>query len=190
MSSAVWEHVSQLTSLTALQPDCWRSDLTPQQWTRLADFTQLKTIRLATHPDDDESDAPLRTEHFLPSLLQCSQLSTVILFGPILSLSAVQLESIARLPLLDDLTLSLVKIESAAPLTRAAKLATLTLFFCDGPAAVIDFRRSLPPLPSLTALEIHDDCRLTAEQVAPLNAALHARMPRLTPSRLSQNLCT
>jgi len=157
----------------------------------LADFQQLQSIRLVVHPDDDESDAPLRTEHFLPWLLRCAQLTSVVLAGAALSLSTAQLESIAAsLPQLATLVMSSLHIESSQPLDAATKLATLHLLLCRGPPDVADFRRSLPPLPSLTALEIHDDCRLTAEQVAPLNAALHARMPRLTPSRLSQNLCT
>jgi len=100
----------------------------------------------------------------------------------------VQLDGLARLPLLDDLALSEVEIESVAPLIHASRLATLHLLLCRGPPAVVDFRRSLPPLPSLTALELHDRSRLTDEQAAPLNVALLARMPRLTPERFTQFL--
>ena len=102
MSAAVWEHVSRLTELTELWPQWWRSDITPQLWARLADLTRLKRIYTASHPDDDFSTAPLRTEHFLPHLLRCKQLETVRLLGPALalSLSAAQLDGIARLPLL------------------------------------------------------------------------------------------
>jgi hypothetical protein len=44
MSAAVWAHVSRLTELTQRWPSCWRSDITPRQWARLADLTRLKRI--------------------------------------------------------------------------------------------------------------------------------------------------
>ena len=96
MSASVWEHVSQLHSLTELEPFWWRSDLTPQQWTRLADFKQLQLFSIRTHPADDDSDVPLRTEHFLPWLLRCLQLTFVVLIGSTLSLSTHRAPAAAR----------------------------------------------------------------------------------------------
>jgi len=86
------------------------------------------------------------------------------------------------------LALNFVEIESVAPLIHATKITKLHLRFCRGSPGVVDFRRSLPPLPALTALEISDRCRITAEQAAPLNAALFVRMPKLTSERFIQNL--
>jgi len=188
MSAAVWEHLSQLHSLTKLEPLCWCSDITLQQWSRLADFTQLQCICLVAHSGDDDSDAPLRTEHFLPPLLQCTQLTSVALVGASLSLSAAQLGGIARLPQLKVLMLIDVEMESAAPLASAVRLMVMFLLECRGPPGVVDFRRSLPPMPSLAFLRLDDRCHITAAQAVPLNAALFARMPQLTPSYFTQNL--
>jgi len=131
---------------------------------------------------------PLCADHFLPPLLQCTQLRGLALGAPTLSLSAAQPDGLTRLPLLEALSLIRVEVESVAPLTHATKLLALYLLRCRGPPAVVDFRRSLPRLPSLTFLELDDRSRLTAEQAAPLNAALLARMPQLTPPRFHQNL--
>jgi hypothetical protein len=189
MSAAVWEHVSQLVSLTQLVPFCWRSDITPPQWARLANFKQLHIIHIESHPDDDHdySLAPLRT-HFLEPLLQCVQLEQVSFAGSTLALSAAQLDGIARLPQLDTLHLQLVEVESIAPIVHAARLDCLYLLFCRGPPAVVDFRSSLPPLPALTELRLEDRCRITAAQAAPLNAEMLARMPALSLANLAQNL--
>lgn len=73
---------------------------------------------------------------------------------------------------------------------EAAKLRCVQLSFCRGPPDVVDFRSSLPPLPALTQLWIDDRCRLTADQAAPLNVALFARMPKLTFAEFHQNLLT
>ena len=188
MSAAVWEHVSRLTELRELEPDCWRSDITPLLWARLADFKQLKTVAIVSQFFDDCSPEPLRTEHFLPHLLSCSQLNTVILVGSTLSLSAFRLDGIARLPLLRQLGLHLVEIESAAPLAYATKLERLRLSFCSGPPGVVDFRRSLPPLLALTELNLKDCSRMTAAQAAPLNDDLFASMPKLISAQFKQNL--
>jgi hypothetical protein len=188
MTAAVWEHVSRLTELTELWPKRWRSGITPRQWSRLADFTQLACVSILSHPDDDYSPTPLRTEHFLPPLLQCALLETVQLLGWALRLSALQLDGIAQLPLLHSLGLHSVEVESVDPLARATKLRRLCLSFCRGPPAVVDFRSSLPPLPALIELILEDRCRVTAAQAAPLNAALLARMPQLTPAKFEQNL--
>ena len=67
-------------------------------------------------------------------------------------------------------------------------LSMLFLRFCRGAPAVVDFRRSLPPIPSLTALILFDRCRITAQQASPLNGAILARMPQLTAERFLQNL--
>jgi hypothetical protein len=188
MSAAVWEHVSRLTELIQLLPLCWRSDITPQLWTRLADFKQLQLITIDSDLFDDFSQEPLLTEHFLPPLLSCRQLKAVSLDGLNMSLSAAQLDGVARLPLLEALVLRSVEVESIAPLARATKLERLRLDLCRGPPGVVDFRSSLPPLPALTELRLVDRCRMTAAQAAPLNAALFARMPKLTPTKFEQNL--
>ena len=61
MSAAVWEHVSRLTTLQALEPASWRADLaagcggggggeasssSSPQWDRLANFSQLQRFDL------------------------------------------------------------------------------------------------------------------------------------------------
>ena len=53
---------------------------------------------------------------------------------------------------------------------------------------VLSFRESLPSIPQLTALLLHDRVRITAEAAAPLNAALHRRLPKLKLSAFHQNL--
>ena len=188
MSAAVWEHVSRLTELRELEPDFWRHDMTPQLWARLAHFRQLQLIRIKSYPDDDYSSTPLRTEHFLPHLLRCTQLHTVKLSGPALSLSVDQLDGVARLPLLRFLLLNSVEVESIAPLVCATQLERLWLYLCRGLPVVVDFRSSLPPLPALIELVLEDRCRITEVQSAPLNAALFTRMPKLTPAKFEQNL--
>jgi hypothetical protein len=79
-------------------------------------------------------------------------------------------------------------VESIAPLVQAAGLKRLYLLYCSGPPAVVDFRSSLPPLPALTRLQLWDCDRITEVQSAPLNAALFARMPKLTPAKFEENL--
>jgi hypothetical protein len=190
MSADVWRHVSQLTSLTELEPPYWSNDMTPRLWARLAHFTRLEKIFIGPPVIFDSSKAPLRTEHFLPHLLQCTQLRTVRIVGKSCTwtLSAAQLDGIARLPLLHTLCLQSVELESVEPLARATKLRSLWLSLCSGPPSDADFRRSLPPLPALTELSIAGGRRTTAAQAAPLKAALFARMPKLTRAMFKQQL--
>jgi hypothetical protein len=85
-----------------------------------------------------------------------------------------------------------MELESVAPLSAASNLSFLTLDRCHRPASAPhrQFRVELPPLPSLTELEIEDPegLRLTAAQAAALNLPLFQRLPKLRPDSFSQNL--
>ena len=86
--SAVWEHVSRLTTLQALEPASWRADLaagcgsggeaatsSSPQWDRLANFSQLQRFDLRPYRHEGlTSRTPLRSEMFLPPLPRLASL--------------------------------------------------------------------------------------------------------------------
>ena len=185
----MWEHVSQLTALQQLAPCSWRSDISQQQWARLTHFKSLTQIKIWPHEQD--GDAPLLSEHFLPPLLKCSSLQRLEL-GPGLRLNRQQLQGIAhRLPPLNQLELTGVWLEDISPLSAISCLTELGLRFCDGPRSADDpplqFRTLLPPMRRLRSLALHDRCRITSEHAVPLNAEMLARMPALAMADLAQN---
>jgi len=202
ISSQVWTHLSQMHSLTTLAPHSWRSDLTAAQWASLSKFRHLRSFSLLTHPLDEHGANPITADMFLPHLLQCTQLKTLHLQS--VKLSRAQLTDIVtRLPNLAHLSMRSMELESVAPLTHASKLQILSLHFCTQPPPtevdpatssassslrVLSFRESLPGLPHLTALMLHDRVRITPDAAAPLNAVLLEKCPKLKPTAFHQNL--
>jgi len=200
ISGAVWAYLSRMHSLLSLTPYAWRSDLTADQWASLAKFRHLRDFSLLPHPLDAYGPTPIVATDFLPHLLQCSQLQKLHLQSVRIDRDQLA-EIVARLSNLRHLSLRTMEVESVQPLAQAPKLQVLSMHFCTHPAAadpepmslpvqrrVVSFRESLPSMPHLTALLLHDRVRITAEAAAPLNAALQQRLPKLKLAAFHQNL--
>jgi hypothetical protein len=235
ISSNTWEAISQIDSLTALQPLAWYADVSEEDFAKLKRFKQLKAFSLAAMPEESHQTAeamgaaaagavaspfiaprlgPLTASRFLPSLMHCSQLRSLHLTN--VDLNAAQLDAaIDAFPQLSHLSLCTLRVDSVHPLRKALRLQQLSLYFCtqgqlvqghdvakqDGMVSPtpskrelvdacgkMNFRLTLPPLPSLCQLLLHERVRISAADAEPLNQAMFARMPNLKPRHLQQNL--
>lgn len=190
MSSAMWTHFRRLSTLTSVWPTAFRQ-LSAEQWNQLRCFTALENLRI--HAADLAADGRslLPVADFLPSMIQCTTVSNLALGGG-LSLSTAQLELIClSLPALRWLAFRVMYLDGLAPLSLAPKLCDLTFVHCqqvNGDPLLV--RVILPPLASLTKLTLADldEYLLSAEEAAPLNAAVLQRCPLLTLEQFPQHL--
>jgi hypothetical protein len=237
ISSAVWHHISQSTSLTSLAPMAWYADMTQADFDKLEAFRNLRSFALTTLLEETEADCgylgPLTASRFLPGLLHCSQLQSLHLAS--VYISTQQLEAIvAAFPQLRHLSFRALRVESLEPLTKSPRLQQFSLHFCtqgpplqpisaatstihdtvfatspavmsgfDTSSAVaptpsakevlnacgsLNFRLTIPRLPMLRQLLLHERVRITSEEAAPLNAVLMVRLPILKEKNFFQNL--
>ena len=191
--------LSKLKSLRSITPKRWNVDLTPEQWSRLADFRDCLeeinvfcVMRLA-------GEFRVDVDSFLPALLQCTRLRAVGVGG--VRLSSLQMASLCSLPELRhfQLLFSVIAQAGMAALTGARKLSVLVLQCCEiedevqasGPGApavpqAVRVRTSIPALQVLVKLAILDHPRAVAAVVLEANAALRARLPSQSSVKLSR----
>jgi hypothetical protein len=203
MSSAVWERVSQMTSLTTLCPLIWYADVSSKEFERLVFFKDLRAFKMRMTQQElvAVEDAtsrfhtrlgPITADRFLPSLLHCKHVQYLELSH--INLSRRQLEQIVTSFVeLDNLILHRLHVEGVEPLASAHRLVKLTLHCCTQDAAAaaaapLNFRETLPPMPFLYALTLRDVVQISSEHAALLNPPLLARMPKLKAHHFHQNL--
>ena len=191
MTSFNWQSVAPLTTLQSLWPHAWDDDLTEADWMRLGSFTHLQKLSISAELTCSESTAPRDMTRVIPAIIHCTAI-TELHFANGMFLTHDGLDSlVAHLPALSFLSLRSMRVESAAPLSRAPSLTRLRLAYCTGSYDQSrQWRLTLPDLPLLDWLELLDTemCVLNAREAAGLNRAMMLRLPKLSSARFVQNL--
>lgn len=193
IESNAWSILSQCTELVQIVA-FWSSTLTPEEWSRLANFQQLLSLIikgfLVEQNHGQDWHALTCVEHALSALTHCPRLRELTLEGGF-DLRTEHVVLLARMPSLRSLHCNeLHMIESFQSLASAPALTELSVVDCrDLHDQPITFRQleMIPPMPHISKLKIDDSSGMhwmSDEEAEPLIVALLQRLPRLTREEL------
>ena len=190
VNHATWTWISRLTGLEMINWR-WEADITPEDWMMLVPFKQLRFLHIRA--PGHGLHGPILTEHFLPAFCLLTSIETLQL-GAYFRISSEQIaQLVTSLPRMHSLDLETNYLEDLSALARAPALTSLCVYKCnDWHDHAFPVRTALPAMPLLQSLTIVEPtaARMSAEEVATLNAELLERMPMLTLDKIEQTLLT